>query len=202
MTVSLSKAVYRESVLGRDGMERALAWQGNAGALFSLNCVYAACGAAQATTTTAAKTVNSAQFTVGGKLFTKGATDNFWVLSGATVPVASFQKYALCVDDSLAASVQEATPSTVSAAAVTWTNVSAAAKAVPQNLWAPLATILSSSKAIFAILTIATDATHTFIPGTTALNATGITATFNDGIDPALNPLIYNERGLLLGKDI
>ena len=207
MAVALSKATYRDSVIGgHDGMDRALAWQSNAGTIFGLNAVYAASGAAQATTTTQAKTVNATAYTVGGKLFSKGATDNFWTLGGAgsatTVAASSFQKYALCVDDTGAATVQEALQSTVSAAAVTWQNVTAMAKANPQNPWAPIISILNGSRAIFAILTIATDSTHTFIPGTTALNAAGITATFNDGIDPALMPVIQNERAQLLGLNI
>lgn len=203
MTVALATATYRDSVIGgHDGMDRALAWQSNAGTIFGLNCVYAASGATTATTTSQVKTVNSTQFSVGGKLFTKGATDNFWTLAGTTVAAGSFQKYALCVSDAGVASVVEATQSTVSAAAVTWQNVTPMAKANPQNPWAPIISILTASRAIFAILTIATDASHTFIPGTTLLGAAGITATLNDGIDPALMPVIQNDRAQLLGLTI
>jgi hypothetical protein len=41
-------------------------WSGNAGIVYGLNNVYAACGAATATVTSKVKTVNSTQFTVGG----------------------------------------------------------------------------------------------------------------------------------------
>jgi hypothetical protein len=37
--------------------------------------------------------------------------------------------------------------------------------------------------AIVGVLTVATDSTHTFTPGTTLLGAAGITATYIDGID-------------------
>ena len=203
MAIALGKAIYPErGIGGRDGMERAMAWQSNAGTLFGLNCAYSAAGAAQATTTTQAKIVNTTTYTIAGKILSKAATDNYWTLAGTTVAANSFQKYALLIDDTGAASVQEATQSTVSAAAVTWGNVTALAKAAPQNPYAPIISMLSGSKAILSILTIATATATTFVPGTTALNAAGITATFIDGIDPALMPVIYNERSLLLGLSI
>ena len=203
MTVAQTFARYRE-IDGRDSMGRASIWQGNAGAYFGNNAVYVDPALAIATTTTQIKTTASAQFTVGGKLFTKAATDNFWTFgvagSNTTVAVGSVQKYAVCVDDAGVATVQEATQA-ATAAAVSWANVAAQAKANPQNLWAPLITILAASRCVFGIVTVTTDATHTFIPGTTAFNATGITTTFNGGIEPALNPIIANERGLIAGRD-
>lgn len=201
MTISLVSTRFRESS-GRDGLERASLWQGNAGTVFGLNCAYSGAGCATATTTTQAKIVNTTAYTVGGKILSKGATDNFWTLAGTTVAASSWQKYLLCISDTGTASVVEGTQSTVSAAAVGWGNVTAAAKAFPQNPWAPIITVLSASRAILGVLTIATDSSHTFIPGTTALNATGITATFIDGIDPSLMPVMANETGLLVGQNI
>lgn len=203
MTVTLGIARYKEAIEGRDSMGRALAWQGNAGTLYGLNMVYARPQIARGTTAAKVKTVAAVDFVVGGTLFNKGATDDFWTLSGTTVAASSWQKYVLLVSDAGSASIQEATQSTVSAAAVSFGNITASAKAFPANPWAPIISMLASSKAIFGVLTIATDSTHTFIPGTTALNATGITATFVDGIDPLLLPLVYNETGtMLLGRDI
>jgi hypothetical protein len=205
MTISLTSARFREAS-GRDGLERASLWQGNAGTAFGLNCAYSAAGCATATTTSKAKIVNTTAYTVGGRILSKGATDNFWTLGGAgsatTVAVGSWQKYLLCIDDAGAASVVEGTQSSVSAAAVSWVNVSPAAKAFTQNPWAPIITVLSASRAILGVLTVATDATHTFIPGTTLLGATGITATFIDGIDPSLMPMMANDSGLLIGQSI
>lgn len=201
MTVALSSVRFRE-MAGRDSLERASLWQGNAGTIYGLNCAYAAAGAAQATTTSQAKIVNTTPYAIGGKLFSKSATDNFWTLAGTTVAANSWQKYLLCISDTGTASVVEGTQSTVSAAAVGWGNVTPAAKAFPQNPWAALVTVLSSSRCILSVLTIATDSSHTFVPGTTALNAAGITATFADGIDPTLFPLMANDTGLLIGQYI
>lgn len=203
MAIVLGKARYREAVGGRDSMEHALAWQGNASTLYGLNMVYARPQIATATVTSQAKTVAAVDFVVGGRLFNKAATDNFWTLAGATVAISSWQKYILLVDDTGAASVQEATQSTVSAAAVSFGNITAQAKAQPQNPWAPIITVLVASKAIFGVLTVATNASTTFVPGTTLLGAAGITATFIDGIDPLLLPLVYDQSGtLLIGRDI
>ena len=125
--------------------------------------------------------------------YSKAATDNFWTLSGTTVAASSFQKYALLIDTAGAASIQEATQSIVSAAAVSWANVS------QLSPWAPFLTTVGSTKAIAGVLTIATDATHTFVPGTTLLGATGIMAMFADGIDQSLLPLMGNATGGIVG---
>lgn len=203
MAVTLGKARYREAVGGRDSMEHALAWQGNAGTLYGLNMVYARPQIATATVTSKAKTVAAVDFVVGGQLFNKAATDNFWTLAGTTVAISSWQKYLLCVDDAGTATVVECTQSTLSAAAVGFGNIAAQAKAQPINPWSPIITVLAASRCIFGVLTVATDSTHTFIPGTTLLGAAGITATFIDGIDPLLLPLVYDQSGtLLIGRDI
>src|SRR5438132_506365 len=108
MTVVLSTAKYRE-VGGRDALERASIWAGNAGTLFGLNAAYAACGAGIATTATKVRSNAATAFTIGGQLFSKASTDNLWTLSGGVVPVSSWQKYALMIDDAGVATVQEAT---------------------------------------------------------------------------------------------
>jgi hypothetical protein len=195
-------ARFRE-VDGRDSMGRASIWQGNAGALFGNNAVYADPIITVATVTTQARTTATAQYTIGGGLYSKASTDNFWTLgvagSNTTVPINSWQKYALMVDDAGVATVQEATPSTVSAAAVRWPNVTALAGSNPANPWAPLTFLLNGSRCIFGILTVQT-AAGTFVPGTTAIATAGaITVSFRGGIDPSLNPILANERGLVAG---
>lgn len=201
MTVAQNFARYRE-IDGRDSMSRASLWQGNAGTLFGSNCAYNDAALATATVTSKVKTTATLAYTVGGKLFSKAATDNFWTLgvagSNTTVPVGGFQKYALMIDDAGVATVQEATPSLVSLAAVLWGNVTPQALANPQNQWAPIISMLQASRMIAGILSIV-NATNPFIPGTTLLGAAGVTATYNGGIDPSLMPLIANERGLILG---
>lgn len=184
--------------LARGSMARASAEATNAAILYELSSAFTAAGVTTATTTTAAKTVNSLTYTILGKFFSKGATDNFWTLGGAgsatTVAVSSFQKYIFLIDTAGAASVLEATQSTVSAAAVAWTNISAVSK------WAAFIAAVGSTKAIVATVTVATDATHTFIPGTTAFTGTGITSTFIDGIDQGIFPLVGNSTGLVVGN--
>jgi hypothetical protein len=181
MTVTLSKARYREEG-GRDSLARASVQQGNAGAIFGLNCVYAACGATTATTTSKVKTVNSTQFTVGGQIFTKAATDNFWTLGSTTsatvVAASSFQKYLLCVDDAGVATVVEGTQSLISAASVGWQNIPLIGNAgfgmavtAPKDPWAAIVAVLNASRCIFAVLTVATNSSTTFTPGTTLLGS-------------------------------
>lgn len=206
MAITLGKAFYKELIVGRDSMERALAWQSNASTLYGLNMVYAKPSIAQATTTTKAKTTAAANYVVGGNLFNLAISDNFWTLgvagSNTTVAANSFQKYFLMVTDAGVASVQEATQSTASLAQVSFGNIAAAAGANPKNPWAPLIAMLNGSQAIFGYISVSTGAS-TFVPGTTALaTGGGTTVTFTDGIDPLLLPLVYNERSLLLGQQI
>ena len=176
MTVTLSQAKYREQA-GRDSMERASLWQLAAAVLHGLNRVTVDPVLATATVTSQVKTTGAAGFTVGGQLYSKAATDNFWTLSGAVVPINSWQKYLLMVSDAGAASVQEGVASSISAAAVGWGNVVAAAGANPKNPWAALCSVLNASRCIFGVVTVATNGSTTFTPGTTLLGAAGITTT-------------------------
>lgn len=171
----------------------------NALALLQLNQLFTAGGVTTASTTSKAKLVNTATFTVGGAFQSLGATDNLWVLgatgAATTVAVGSWQKYLLMLDNTPTtpvASVLEGTQSNVSAAAVRWNNIAIGA-------WGPLVTALNANRTIIAVLTIATDATHTFIPGTTLFGATGITATFADGFDASLLPVIADAGARIIG---
>lgn len=165
--MAISTKVQSASQAARDEV-RTLA---NAHALLSANACAAAAGCAIATTTTQAKTVNSVAYKLDGAYQSaKAGTDNLWTLAGTTVPVSSFQKYYLLIGSGGTASVMQGVPAST-AAGVTL-------PFPPQ------------SQSIFGVLTVATDATHPFVPGTTALNATGITATFVDGIDPSTLTLV------------
>lgn len=167
----------------------------NAMAVAYLSRALTAGGAARGTTAAKVKTVNTVTFTVNGVFYSLSGTDDFWTLSGTVVAKSSFQKYVLMVDTSGVASIQEGTQAS-SAALVSWDNV---AKGSP---WDPFLTAVGSTKAIIAGLTIATDSTHTFTPGTTALNAAGITATLIDGIDQSILPLIGTEIGIVVGTTV
>jgi hypothetical protein len=181
----------------RGSQARGAAEAANAALVYGLSQALTAAGTATAATTTKAKIVNTTTYTVGGAFFSKGATDNFWTLGGtgsATVVAASaFQKYLLLIDTSGAASVLEGTQA-ATAAGVTWANISAL------SAYAPFLTAVGSTKCVVAVLTIATDSSHTFTPGTTALSAAGITATFADGIDQSILPLVGSENALVVGN--
>lgn len=177
---------------------RAAANAANAAMLCTLSRGLTAAGVTTGTTTSKAKTVNTFNYTVGGKFFTKAATDDFWTLgvalSNTTVPVSAFQKYLLLIDTTGAATVQEGLLSKVNAAGVAWSNVSAVSP------WAPVLSVLADTKVVVATMTIATDATHTFIPGTTLFGAAGITATFIDGMDQSFAPFLANMVGTIFGS--
>lgn len=165
-------------------------------AAYTLNMSLTAAGITTATVTSKAKTANTLTFLINGVFKSLGASDNFWVLgvalSNTTVQASSWQKYILLVDGSGVATVQEGTQSIVSAATVTWQNIGAGG-------YYPLLSLLNAGKTVAGVLTIATDSTHTFIPGTTLFGAAGITATFIDGVDQTLLPLIGDATGRLIG---
>lgn len=173
--------------------DRSAAELANANAAFAMNRALSSAAAAIGTTTQKVKTAATLTYTINGLFFSKAATDDFWTLAGTTVAASMFQKYLLLIDAAGAASIQEAVQANT-AAKVALTNVSSAS-----NL-APILTVLNAGKAVAVTLQIATDATHTFIPGTTALGAAGITATYNNGLDQALFPLIGNYVGTLIGN--
>lgn len=126
---------------------------------------------AQATNTTGVKTTGTATFTVDGVLVSKAATDPLWTLTGSVLPVASFTRYALLLNASGTASVLQGTVSQVSAASVVYQS-------------------MPDGAAVVGYVTIQTDATHTFTPGTTSLTAAGITAAFFTGTDKVFFPLL------------
>lgn len=117
------------------------------------------------TTASKVKTVAAVDFMIDGQLYTLAATDDFFAHTDTSVqPVASTRYYMLVVDASGVGYII-AGPSTLTAAVTTQTNKAACPK-VP------------AGKCLVGILKIVTDATHTFIPGTTLNTAAGITATY------------------------
>lgn len=137
---------------------------------------------ARGTTATKAKTTNAANYTVDGKpAAQKAATDDLWTFTGAVLAAGSFRKYLLCLDAAGTASVLASTDATTAAADCQYPSAS-----------------LPDGVCVIGWVIVATDATHPFTPGTTALNATGITATFADGFDPALLPVLQDPQGNIL----
>ena len=51
------------------------------------------------------KTTAVAQYCIGGKMYTKAATDDFWVLSGTAIAASGTGRFLLCIDKDGAASV-------------------------------------------------------------------------------------------------
>lgn len=165
--MAISTKVQTGSQAARDEV-RTLA---NAHALITANACLTSAAVATATTTSQVKTTASMTYRIDGAFVTAlAATDNFWTLAGVTVPAASFQKYYLLVDSAGAASIAQGVPASTAAGVVL--------PFPPQ------------SKCIAGVLTVATDATHTFTPGITLLGATGITATYVNGFDPSTLPLV------------
>jgi|SRR5215471_2689047 len=178
----------------RGSIERTSAEQTNAVTVATLSRALTAGGIAIATTASKAKSVNAISYTIKGQLYSKAATDNLWTPNaGVLVPAGMFQKYVFLLDASGTATVQEATPA-AAAASVGWTNVSGLSR------YAPLFQICQDTKCVVGGVTVQTDATHTFTPGTTAFNAAGITATFMDGMDQSLVPLLADSIGNIVGN--
>lgn len=187
-TSNIIPHLNRSSNGDRSGVELA-----NLGAAFAMNRALSSAAAAIGTTTQKVKTAATLTYTINGIFFSKAATDDFWTLAGTTVAASMFQKYLLLIDSAGAASIQEGVQANT-AAKVGLSNVS------NYSAVGALLSILNAGKVVAVTLQIATDSTHTFVPGTTALNAAGITATYNNGLDQAFVPLIANGLGTLIGN--
>ncbi|MEO6566768.1 MAG: hypothetical protein ABIO63_12155 [Casimicrobiaceae bacterium] len=143
----------------------------NALAILRANAALTSAAANIGTTKPKAGTTATLVFQIDGVFKSKASTDDFWTLAGTTVAASSFQKYLLMVDTSGNASTAQGVQASTAAAVVL--------PAPPQ------------SKCIAAVLTIATDASTTFVPGTTDLDASGITATYSNGFDGSqLKPVV------------
>lgn len=146
--------------------------------IISRNRCMANAAIARGTTAAKVKTVNSISYAIDGALFTKAGTDDFWTLSGTTVADGFANKYVLYIDSAGAASIAEGTQA-ATAAAVT----------LPA---------LAASKSVVGVLTVATSGA-TFVPGTTALNAGTVTATFVNGFDSGYFTATAAKIGSLAG---
>lgn len=165
--MSIQNTIQTASMVARDEVRQQL----NDLTLLHANAATAAAlGITTATTTSKVKFANNAVYRFEGVNKTLNATDNFWTLNGPVVAASMFQKWLLGVDVNQAAVIIPSVPATTAAGCVF--------TSVPQGV------------SLFGVAQVATDASHTFTPGTTLLGATGITATFWDGYDPSLLTLI------------
>ncbi|HKR56932.1 MAG TPA: hypothetical protein VJS20_11585 [Gemmatimonadales bacterium] len=158
---------------GRSTGEAALIQTFNAFLMQETNTALTAAGSAQATNTTGVKSANTTTFVIDGVFKSKGATDPLWTLTGSAVTAGvggATMHYLLCLNASGTASVIQGP--TNQGSTTVWTP--APANQMPQDI------------AACATLKISLTATTVFTPGTTALNAAGVTATFEDGCDATL----------------
>jgi hypothetical protein len=158
---------------GRATGEGALIQSHNAHYSAFLNQALTACGAATATVTSQAKTVNTLTYTIDGVFKSKVATDNFWTLTGTAVTAGgsgATMHYALCINAAGAASVVQGPTNQGSTTA--WTP--APANQLPADI------------CIAAVMKISLTAATVFTPGTTLLGAAGVTTTYGDGMDGTL----------------
>ncbi len=180
-------------------VERADAGLSNALALFAMNRLLATATVAIGTTASKVRTTTTATWTLGGQFQTAvTSSDDLWTLAGTTVAASSWQKYLLMWDATGASGpvVVEGTQSTISAALVGWKNINNVSP------YGPIISLLNTGYVIVGVLTVATDSTHTFVPGTTLLSAAGITDTYADGIDPTLLPVLSNRSGAIFGSAV
>lgn len=132
--------------------------------LIVVNSALGAAGVALAATKSKVKTAAAIKYRVNGQIYSLGATDNFWTLTGAAFTTA--RGYLLCVDNAGAASVV-ASPNAATPGAIVW-------PALPAN------------KSVIGFVTIAAGAgTPTFTPGTTLLDATDLVVAYGDGVPEA-----------------
>jgi hypothetical protein len=117
------------------------------------------------TTATKVKTTNATVLRNSGALNALAASDDFWTLTGGVLAVSSFRRYLLLCDASDVATVLASDDVTTAAADCRWTTQ-------PAN-----------GLAIVGVLTVATNGSTTFTPGTTNLSAAGVTDTYIDGWD-------------------
>lgn len=118
-------------------------------------------GAAIGTTKSKVKLAAAVNYSIGGKMYTKAITDDLWTLSGTTIPLLGTGRWLLCLNAAGTASVIQGTASAYPASVPVDSN------------GAPTVCPIAEVKVVCA-------GSATFVPGTTLLDATNVTATFTD----------------------
>ncbi len=130
---------------------------------------------ATGTTKSKVKTTATSQFFVGGVPKSLTATDDLWTLTGANLAAGSVRRYQLCWTGATGTTVVSVRPSDDQVIADYADSATALAACRWENL-PPQGTV------IVGVLSIV-NTTNAFVPGTTLLDATGVTATYRDGYD-------------------
>lgn len=127
------------------------------------------------TTTSKVKTTATTQLVVGGVLKSLTATDDLWTLTGGNLAIGAVRSYLLLWDGTSSTTVVSVLASNDLLIA-SYANATAAIAALR---WPAMP---ANGTAIVGILNIA-NVTNAFVPATTLLGATGVTATYVDGPD-------------------
>lgn len=132
-----------------------------------------------ATVTSQVKTTATTQLYVNGVVTSLTATDPLWTLTGGNLAAGFVRKYLLLWDATTATTVATVLQCLTDQPIVT---TAAAALALCRFPGSPPVNALGIAPAVVGVLSI-TNLTNPFIPGTTLLGATGVTAAYRDGPD-------------------
>lgn len=124
-----------------------------------LNMALGAAGLAEGTNASTIQTVNAIDFSIGGRLYSKAATDNIAMTAAAAQAAEMYCMYLVSINASGTVKITKGTDVATDTAVL---------PAVP------------ASEAVIGAFKILTAAGTTFTSGTTDLSAAGITATFYD----------------------
>lgn len=138
-------------------------------------------------------------YAVNGSIVTKTAAADVWTLGGATsnttVAAGSIQRYILALDASGTAFVYEGVQQIGSSATtLRYTNLNG------KGIYTALFYITGLGQTPVGSVQVITDATHTFIPGTTLFDAAGLTVAYTSGLDSTFIPLIGDLAGRSIGS--
>ena len=160
-------------LLAADAIKASLdrpAWQVAAAAVAPPVC-------ATATITSQVKTTATTQMMLNGIPLSLTATDPLWTLTGGNLAAGSVRKYQLLWDGTTATTVMTVLASNDQVIATSPLGTSASALTLCR--FPSLPPIGTGCVGILSIV----NTTNAFVPGTTLLGATGVTATYRDGPD-------------------
>lgn len=180
-------------------MERRAAEAANVGLILAHYRPTTSGALAIGSTTTKVTLGANVTYSVNGSIVTKNSAADVWSLgtatSGTTVAAGSIQRYILTLDASGAAFTYEGVQQLgTDPTTLRYTNING------KGSYVPLLYVAGLGQTLIGSVQVLTDGTHTFIPGTTALNATGITAAYTSGLDSTFVPLIGDLTGRSIGS--
>ena len=142
------------------------------------NVCMSVAGLAIGTTTSKAKTVNRLDYTIGGRAYSKAATDDLFTLSGTALAVNEVCAFFLWLDSSGAASITQS--------AIKKNSTAASGYVEGAFEWPS-----SPTKACVGMLKVSTAVAPTVTPGSTALSASNVTTTYVNALGDYGAPVTY-----------